>query len=133
MASPTFYRFLADTVLVVHFSFVVFVVVGFLLILIGPVFQWRWIYARLFRWLHLAAIGVVVAQVWLGRLCPLTIWENELRRRAGQAGYDTSFIQFWVQRLLYYDFPPWVFGAVYTIFGALIVALLWRDRKHLRR
>ena len=132
MFSPSFYRFLADMVLVVHTSFVGFVVVGFLLILVGPVFQWRWIYSRWFRWLHLAAIGVVVAQAWLGRLCPLTIWENELRRRAGLAGYDTSFIQYWLARLLYYDFPPWVFGAAYTIFGALVLALLWRDRSHLR-
>lgn len=133
MASPAFYQFLADVVLLVHFSFVVFVVLGFLTILIGPLCRWHWIYSRRLRWLHVAAIGVVVAQAWLGRLCPLTLWENELRRRAGQAGYDASFIQSWLQRLLYYDFPPWVFGAAYTVVGALILALWWRDREQLRR
>jgi len=133
MASPAFYQFLADFVLLVHFSFVVFVLLGCLVIFIGPWMRWRWIYSRRFRWLHLAAIGVVVAQAWLGRLCPLTVWESELRRRAGQAGYDASFIQYWLQRLLYYDFPPWVFGAAYTVFAAVILALWWRDRAHLRR
>jgi len=132
VSSPAFYRFLADTVLIVHFSFVVFVLLGCVAILIGPWMRWRWIYSRRFRWLHLAAIGVVVAQAWLGRLCPLTIWESELRRRAGQAGYDASFIQHWLQRLLYYDFPLWVFGVAYTVFGALIIALWWRDRAQLR-
>ena len=85
-ASPALYGFLADAVLVAHFSFVAFVVVGFLLILAGPLFHWQWIYSRWFRWLHVGAIGVVVLQAWLGRLCPLTIWEAELRRRAWRFG-----------------------------------------------
>lgn len=133
MASPAFYQFLADCVLLVHFSFVVFVALGFLAILVGPLFRWQWIYSLRYRWLHVAAIAVVVAQAWLGRLCPLTIWENDLRQRAGQAAYDASFIQHWLQRLLYYDFPPWVFGVAYTVFGAFILALWWRDRAQLRR
>ena len=129
--SPAGYQLLADLILVVHSSFVVFVVLGCLLILVGPWLGWSWIYSRRFRWLHVAAIGVVVAQAWLGRLCPLTIWESELRRRAGQGGYDGSFVQYWLQRLLYYDFAPWVFTLAYTIFGAVVLALWWRDRQHL--
>ena len=128
-ADAALYGFLADAVLVVHFSFVAFVVVGFLLILAGPLCHWRWIYARWFRWVHVGAIGVVVLQAWLGRLCPLTVWEAELRRRAGQAGYEESFVQHWLQRLLYYDFPLWVFAVAYTVFGALVLALWWRDRR----
>ena len=131
MSSPAIFQALADTVLVVHVGFVAFVVLGCLAILIGPLLRWQWIYSRRFRWLHLAAIVIVVLQAWLGRLCPLTILESELRRRAGQAGYEASFIQHWLQQLLYYDFPLWVFGLVYTVFGALIAGLWWRDRARL--
>jgi hypothetical protein len=133
MSGPALYLLLADLVLAVHFCFVAFVVVGCLAILFGPLAGWQWIYSRRFRWLHVAAIGVVVAQAWLGRLCPLTLWESALRRKAGEAGYDESFIQYWLQALLYYDFPPWVFTLAYTLFGAVVMALWWRDRRQLRR
>lgn len=131
MNSPALHALLADMVLVVHAGFVVFVVSGCGAILVGPWAGWRWIYSRRFRWLHLAAIAVVVAQAWLGRLCPLTLWESELRRRAGEAGYAGGFIQHWLHRLLYYDVPPWVFVVTYTIFGALVLGLWWRDRGRL--
>jgi hypothetical protein len=58
--------------------------------------------------------------------------ESTLRRRAGQAPYEATFIQHWLQQLLYYDLPLWVFGVAYTVFGALIVGLWWRDRERLR-
>ena len=132
MLSATTYQALADAVLVVHFAFVAFVVIACLGILVGPMFRWQWIYSRRLRWLHLVAIVIVVLQAWLGRLCPLTILESTLRRRAGQAPYDASFIQHWLQQLLYYDLPMWVFGMAYTVFGALIVGLWWRDRERLR-
>ncbi len=112
---------LADLILVVHVFFVLFVVSGLLIIVFGRFIGWSWIYHRVFRIAHLAAIGVVVAQSWLGRICPLTIWENSLRARAGQGSYQESFIQYWLQRLLYYDVEPWVFGVVYTVFGALVL------------
>ena len=124
---------LADTILIIHFAFVVFVVFGFVLILIGLLARWSWIHNRYFRITHLAAIGIVVLQAWFGQLCPLTIWENELRRRAGQPDYTETFIQHWLHEVLYYQAEPWVFTAIYTCFGALVV-LVWflgrRDRKH---
>ena len=127
------YNVLADTILVVHFAFVVFVVLGFLLILIGLLARWSWIHNRYFRITHLAAIGFVVLQAWFGQYCPLTIWENELRRRAGQSGYTESFIEHWLHKVLFYQAEPWVFTTIYTCFGALVL-LVWllgkRDRKH---
>jgi len=124
---------LADTILIIHFAFVVFVVFGFVLILIGLLARWSWIHNRYFRITHLAAIGIVVLQAWFGQLCPLTIWENELRRRAGQPDYTETFIQHWLHEVLYYQAEPWVFTAIYTCFGALVV-LVWflgrRNRKH---
>lgn len=113
---------LADFVLVVHFIFVLFVVVGFLVIVGGRFIGWSWIYHRVFRIVHLVAIGFVIAQSYLGQLCPLTIWENVLRVRAGQGSYQESFIRHWLQRLLFYDAEPWQFGIVYTVFGILVLA-----------
>ncbi len=76
----------------------------------------------MFRILHVAAIGVVVAQAWLGARCPLTVLEMWLRASAGAATYTGDFVAHWVTRALYYEAPPWVFVAAYTAFGALVVA-----------
>ena len=116
--------FLADLVALVHFLFIVFVVIGFVAILTGVMRRWSWIRNPWFRLLHLAAIGVVVLQAWLGVICPLTVWEAELRRRAGQAFYEGSFIQYWLQRLIFYEAPNWVFGLIYTVFGAAVLLTL---------
>ncbi len=124
MNDVTLYRLMADAILLVHFAFVLFVVVGFALILVGLGARWRWVHNRAFRIAHLGAIGIVVVQAWLGRLCPLTVWESALRRRAGQPDYEETFVQHWLHQLIFYQAESWVFTAVYTGFGAL-VALVW--------
>jgi len=118
------YSLLADTILLIHFAFVAFVVAGFFLILAGLLAHWSWIHNRIFRIAHLVAIGVVVLQAWFGQLCPLTIWENELRRLAGQSGYSESFIEHWLHKILFYEAEPWVFTTIYSAFGVLVV-LVW--------
>lgn len=127
------YSALADAVLVIHFSFVVFVVVGFLLILIGLLAHWSWIHNRAFRITHLIAIGIVVLQAWFGQLCPLTLWENDLRRRAGEAGYSESFIEHWLHEILFYRAEPWVFTTIYTLFGALVLFVWFLGRRDRER
>lgn len=119
------WRWLADAVLTLHVAVVAFVLGGALVVLVGGPLAWAWVRAPLFRWAHLGAIGFVVLQSWLGMHCPLTLLEIWLRRQARNAGYEKSFIEHWVQRLLYYDAPPWAFGLVYTLFG-LLVLWLWR-------
>ena len=79
-----------------------------------------------FRVAHLLAIGIVVLQSWLGIVCPLTTWEMNLRRAAGQQAYDGTFISHWVGQLLYYQAPPWVFVTLYTLFGALVIFTWFR-------
>lgn len=118
------YLLAADAVLLLHVLFVVFVVLGLLLILAGGARGWRWVRRPLFRWLHLAAIGIVVLQAWLGRICPLTDWEMALRQRAGEAVYAGGFVAHWLEQVLYYRAPDWVFVVVYTGFG-LLVLLSW--------
>jgi len=71
---------------------------------------------------HLGAILFVAAESLIGMACPLTVWEDALRRTGPQ---ESSFVGRWVARLLYYDFPEWVFAAAYIAF-ALAVALAWR-------
>lgn len=124
------YKVLADAVLLVHFAFVVFVVGGFLLILIGVLASWSWINNRVFRVTHLAAIGVVVLQAWLGQYCPLTLWENALRRRAGESGYEESFVEHWLHEILFYQAASWVFTASYTVFGALVLLVWFLGRRN---
>jgi len=112
---------LADAILFLHVLFVLFVVVGFGLILAGAR-HWSWVRNRAFRTLHLAAIVFVSAEALLGITCPLTRWEDWLRA-AGPQG--RSFVGRWLARLLYYDFPEWVFALAYCAFaGAVIWA--WR-------
>ncbi|WP_445011972.1 DUF2784 domain-containing protein [Vreelandella stevensii] len=119
---------LADAVLLLHVLFVAFVVLGLLAIYLGGLLGWHWVRYRLFRLVHLGAIGYVVVQAWLGAVCPLTTLEMALRAEAGSATYAGSFIQHWLQRLLYYTAPEWVFVAVYTLFGSLVLASWWLVR-----
>lgn len=117
------YGLLADAILLLHALFVAFVLIGLLLILVGLWREWQWIRNPWFRAAHLGAIGIVVVLSWAGVMCPLTVWESELRIRAGQGGYDASFVGHWVGQLLYYEAEPWVFTLLYTLFGALVIGV----------
>ncbi len=130
MVSMQHYLFLADAVLVLHFVIVIFVVGGLVLIVSGNLLRWRWVNALWFRLAHVSAIGVVVAQAWLGKVCPLTTLESWLRVQAGSGSYDKSFIEHWVQRLLFFEAPFWVFTVVYTLFGLIVLAIWWYFPPH---
>lgn len=125
MASETLYHWLANTVLTLHLSLVVFVVLGLLLVIVGNFCHWRWVNNRWFRLAHLATIGVVVAEAWLGIVCPLTTLEMWLRSQAGTATYAGGFIQYWLQKLLYYDAPDWIFILAYSLFALLVLVSWW--------
>ncbi|MEA1079359.1 DUF2784 domain-containing protein [Marinobacter qingdaonensis] len=121
MGSGTGFLVLADALLVLHVLFVAFVVLGLVLIYLGHFLAWRWVRNFWFRVSHLVAIAIVVLQSWLGLICPLTTWEMALRERAGDASYEGSFIQHWLQAILYYSAPEWVFILSYTVFGGLVL------------
>jgi hypothetical protein len=122
----SFYLITADAILVIHFAFAIFVVGGQLCVVVGYFRTWRWVRNLAFRICHLLAIAIIVAQAWLGRYCPLTIWESRLRQAAGQPGYRGTFVQEWVGKLIYYDAPLWVFAMIYSLFGALVlVSWIW--------
>lgn len=115
------YQLLADGILLLHTLIVVFIVLGELLILTGGIRGWLWVRHWWFRVVHVVCIAIVVAQSWLGVICPLTLLEMKLRLQEGRGYYESSFIQYWLQRLLYYDAPQWVFVVVYTAFGTLVL------------
>jgi hypothetical protein len=116
---------MADLVLLAHLAYVAFVLLGQVLILAGGLRRWQWVKNPWFRWAHLAAIGVVVAQAWLGIICPLTDLEMALREKAGDPTYEGTFIAHWLHQILFFDAPPWAFTLGYTLFG-LAVAASWR-------
>ena len=115
------YASVANAVLLLHAAFVLFVIGGQALILCGWWQDWQWTRGIILRIAHLIAIGFVTLESWCGVACPLTVLEDWLRVRAGTSSYQTSFVGDWVQRLLYYSAPPWVFTALYTAFALLVV------------
>lgn len=123
------YHWLADLVLLVHFGFLLFVILGGLAVL-------RW---RRLAWVHLPAAAWGVLIEWAGWICPLTPLEISLRRRAGQAGYGGGFIDHYVTALMY---PEGLSRAHQVILGTLALAVnlaiyarlcvLWRRSRRRR-
>lgn len=124
---------LADLILIIHLAFIAFVVFGQILIAIGLWRHWAWVRHFGFRIAHLLAIAYVMAETWLGISCPLTVWENQLRLRAGEAGYTDGFITYWVHKLIFYTAPSWLFTLIYTLFFLLVLASWIWGRPHRRR
>jgi hypothetical protein len=113
---------LADLIVVVHASYVSFVVFGQLAILLGVAFRWSWVRNFWFRATHLLAIGIVVGESFFGIDCPLTVWERELRQVAGQTGYTGDFLGYWAHQLIFFRADRWVFTGLYSLFGLLVLA-----------
>jgi hypothetical protein len=130
---PAAYRLLADAILLLHFAFVAFVVLGLIVIWIGYFCGWRFVRNFYFRVAHLVAMGFVLAEALLGFTCPLTTWEAKLRSLTGEDPYQGSFIQHWVSRLLFFNFPEWSFMIVYVAFFGLILLSYWVVQPERRR
>ncbi len=124
MSNPTLLSLLSDLIVIFHLAYATFVLVGFILILAGALFGWRWIRNPVFRWVHLGCIGVVAVEAIVGQICPLTLLENWLLVGSGQAGYERTFIGQLIYDLLYYDFPAWVFTVAYVSLAGLTALTL---------
>ena len=105
--------FLADVVVAIHALYVGFVVFGLVAILIGYALGWRWVRNRYFRILHLAAIRVGVRRIDRRNRLPADHAGKRFAFGAGQNGYGGDFIGYWLDRLIFYDFPPRVFTTIY--------------------
>ena len=113
---------LADLVLIIHFLYVLFVVGSLPVIWLGAWFKLAFVRNPWFRYLHLAAILLVVAESLVGIVCPLTAWENSLR----QIETNHSFIQQWLHQIMFYTLPEGVLTTVYILFAGLVaVTFKW--------
>lgn len=101
---------LADAVLLLHLAFILFVVLGGLLVLRRP---------RL-AWLHLPAVVWGAFIEFTGGVCPLTPLEVTLRQRAGEAGFTGGFIEHYVTAVIY---PGGLTRPTQVAFGVLVLAL----------
>jgi hypothetical protein len=132
-ASTKIHSLLADLVLLVHFAFVSFVALGFVAIWVGYFCRWQFVRDLRFRLAHLLAMGVVLAESLTGYMCPLTTWENQLRRQAGgAAAYSGSFIQHWIGRILFHNWSEQTFTFIYAGFFILVGLTFWVVRPQRR-
>ncbi|MGH8016519.1 MAG: DUF2784 domain-containing protein [Candidatus Zixiibacteriota bacterium] len=127
-------RILADFIMVVHFVWILFMIWGFVLTLRGfwkPPFFERW----LFRTVHLAGILLVAALEILGKFCPLTIWENKLRRSYNPSeDYPGSFIIGLIEKLIYPSVSPLVVIIPTILMAAFTLAVfIWRPPSIFKR
>ncbi|HSH30462.1 MAG TPA: DUF2784 domain-containing protein [Thiohalobacter sp.] len=104
------YHWLADLVLFAHLVFILFVMLGGLLVL-------RW---RGAVWLHLpAAVWGALVEIFSWP-CPLTPLENALRARAGETGYAGGFIEHYLPPLIY---PGWLTPDIGLVLGAGVIVV----------
>ena len=113
------YRVLADALVVIHLIFVLFALLGGLLIL-----KWKKVI-----WGHVPAVLWAVWIEWQGWICPLTPLENWLRGQAGEGWYQQGFIDHYIVPVLY---PigltrEWqiVFGAIVFVLNLMIYSWVW--------
>lgn len=121
MDSRFMYAVSADVLLFSHVLFVLFIVAGLVLVVVGRSLEWTWVRNPWIRTAHLVAMAVVAMQSWFGIICPLTTWEMALRERAGDVTYSGSFVAHWLDAMLYYQAPAWAFAVGYTLFAAVVV------------
>ena len=115
------YAFLADLVLVAHVTFILFVVLGGLLVF------WR----RWFAWLHVPAAVYGVLVEMLGWICPLTYLENDLRQAAGGSAYAVGFVEHYLVPLVYpaaltYEMQLCL-GLGVIVVNGVVYAFVWRS------
>ncbi len=117
-------RAAASAVLYLHFAVVLFNLFFMIAVPLGGWLGWRFV--RNFRWraAHLMSLLIVAFQAAAGRLCFLTIWQNDLAAAGGGLG-EPSLVDRIVTRAVFWPLPMWAFVVLY--FAALIYALaLWR-------
>ena len=101
------YRIAADAAVLAHLAFILFVLLGGLLVLRWPALKWVHLPAAL--WGVLVELG--------GWWCPLTRYENLFRARAGLAGYRGGFVEHYVVAAIY---PAGLTRSVEIALGAAV-------------
>lgn len=112
---------LGEAVLAAHLVVIAFNVAGLVAIPLGAALNWRFVRVRWWRLLHIASWAVVALQAALGRACFLTIFQDQLTG----GGPEPPLIMRWVNSLIYWPLPIWVFSAIYLALFACVIAFWW--------
>ena len=111
----------ADAILAAHVAIVLFNLFGLVAVPIGALWGWRFVRVRWWRVLHVLLLAVVAIQAVAGRACILTLWQAAF---SGIAADRSPLIAGWVDRLIYWPLPIWVFAVLYVVVFAYALALL---------
>jgi hypothetical protein len=111
---------IAEAILAIHVAIIAFNVAGLVVIPAGAWLGWRLVRVAWLRLFHLAMLLVVTGQALAGRACILTIWQNEL---TGNSQPAQPMIMRWVDRLIYWNLPMWVFAVMYSGVFLYVLAL----------
>ena len=128
------YKILADIIVIVHFGWIIFMLIGFILTLCG--FFWKGIFDKwLFRTLHIFGIAYVSLLAIMGKYCPLTLWENTLRSKYDPGiTYPGSFMIYYAERLVYPDVNPLIIQIPTTLIAVFtILVFIIRPPKKIRK
>ena len=113
------YHFLADFILILHFSIVIFITSLFFFIPIGYKLNWPNVKNKNLRRIHLALMTFITIETILGIACPLTYLENYLLNR-----YETEFfLSFWLKKIIYWNFPSSFFIFLYLVCFGWTIAM----------
>jgi Protein of Unknown function (DUF2784) len=112
----------AEAILAAHVAIILFNVFGLIAIPIGAPRGWRFIRIIWWRVLHIALLAAVAVQAVAGRACVLTLWQAAL---SGAAVQPAPLIMSWVDRLIYWRLPMWVFEMLYLAVFGYALALFW--------
>lgn len=127
------YKMCADLIVVVHFIWILFMIIGFMLTLYG--FWWRKFFDMwLLRSIHLLGIVCVAVLGLLRMYCPLTVWENLLREQYDPTStYPGSFIVYYIEKLVYPAVNPLLIQiSTILITGITILVFIIRPPEKIR-
>ena len=114
------FRILADATVVLHLGFILFVVLGGLIVA-----RWRWV-----AWMHLPAAVWAAWIEFAGWICPLTPLENWLREQGGGTAYTSSFIEHYLMPILYPESLSrelqWGLGGTVLLINAVVYTVAFR-------
>lgn len=112
----------ADVILAAHVAIILFNLFGLVAVPLGAVYGWRFVRIAWWRLLHVALLAAVAAQASLGRACILTLWQAAL---SGAAADQAPLVARWVNRVIYWRLPIWVFAALYAAVFVYALVLFW--------
>jgi len=121
---PPLQSALAYGVLLLHLGIISFNVFWIVAIPLGAWRGWCFVYAFWWRALHLGILSAVALQAILHRACFLTIWQIDLLQSAGSSISSGPLISGWINRLIYWPLPLWLF-ALFYVAVCIYVLLLW--------